>query len=407
MVTNDTEPLNPVSTTRNRRPKAANGIGGARKRPNGSWAWRLTLEDGRRESAYDRDQKAARRKCLAKADLLRKGVDPTASRQTLGNFLSWWLADVVAPRREPKTVSAYRYAVNYYVIPALGRIQLGKVTPQQVQTLLRNMERDGKSPRTVAMVRTVLRTALQQGVKLGMVERNVAALVDAPPQVRVERKPLTADEARQLLDAARGDPNEAVYRLALTLGLRLGEALAVRWCDVNLDGGELRVARNLQRVKLDQVRPEHEVVAGGRRGGSVLLLKVLKTRQSRRTLVLPPSLVEALRSQRDRQAFARSAAGDRWRDTDLVFTTPIGTAIDPDNLRKQWKSLLQKAGIRDQRFHDLRHAAASLMVADGVPMTAVSRVLGHSVTSTTMNLYAHAMPGAEREAAMAMERLLG
>jgi integrase len=127
----------------------------------------------------------------------------------------------------------------------------------------------------------------------------------------------------------------------------------------------------------------------------------------RRILSLPASAISALRAHRDRQAWERKAASPRWRESGMVFTTSLGTAIDPDNLTKVYKAMLNRAGLRDQRFHDLRHAAATLMPRDGPPVHEVSAVLGHSQTSTTLNVYSHVLPGGNDRAAAAMDRLLG
>jgi integrase len=375
--------------TRKRRPKGANGIGGARKRPDGTWEWRVSLPDGRRISGYGTDQAQDRRRCLEKVALAQQGVDYRAARQKVGEYLDWWLADVATSRCSPKTLRTYADLVRLHIAPELGRLELGKLSAQQVQSLLRKKERAGLSSRTVSHIRGVLRTALNDGVRLGVVVRNVALLTDPPRHRAPEREPLTAQEARALLAAADGDRIAALYRLALTLGLRRGELLGLRWQDLDLETATLRVARSLQRI------------------GGAIVLKEPKTERSRRTLSLPTSAVVGLKAHRDRQAWERKAAGARWRESGMVFTTSIGTLIDPDRLTKEYKALLRRAGLRDQRFHDLRHTAATLMLRDGLPVHEVSAVLGHSQTSTTLNVYSHVLPGANERAAATMERLLG
>jgi len=375
-----------------RRPKRANGEGGARQRANGSWEWRVTLEDGRRFSGYGKTQAEAKRSCLGKAGLAKKGVDPKAARQTVGAFLEWWLADVVAAKCQPKTLKTYDMVARLHLVPALGRLEMAKLSPQHVQSLLREKEQAGLSPRSVAMIREVLRGALNVAVRLQVVERNAAILAQPRRQERSGRATFSPEQARAFLAATEADRLAALWRLALTLGLRRGELLGLRWADVDLDAGTLRVERSLQRVD-------------GR-----LVTKAPKTARSRRTLAVPSSLAAALQAHRDRQAFeAEEAAGKgrRWEDSGFVFVTPVGTPIDPDNLSKRYKALLKAAGLRDQRFHDLRHAAATLLIAEGLPINLVSEMLGHAQTSTTINVYSHALPLAQRHAAEAMERLLG
>ena len=171
--------------------------------------------------------------------------------------------------------------------------------------------------------------------------------------------------------------------------MRRGELLRLRWQDLDLDAATLRVTRSLQRI------------------GGTVVLKEPKTERSRQILSLPTSAIAVLRSHRDRQARERKAAGARWRESGMVLTTPIGTAIDPDNLTKAYKALLKGAGLRDQRFHDLRHTAATPMLRDGLPVHEVSAVLGHSQTSTTLNVYSLVLPRVNDRAAAAKERLVG
>src|SRR5215213_7402299 len=176
-------------STKQRRPKSANGDGGANKRPNGSWSWRMTTSDGRRVIGYGKTQAEAKQKCEAKAGLAEKGIDTTATKQRLVQYLEWWLADVVTPK----------------IAPELGRIELSKLTTQAVTTMLRKKERQGLSPRSVAMIREVLRGALNTAIKMQMIERNVAALAEPPRQVKTERRMLTPGEAKGLLAVVEGD----------------------------------------------------------------------------------------------------------------------------------------------------------------------------------------------------------
>jgi integrase len=334
--------------TKSRRPKSANGDGGARQRANGSWEWRVTLEDGRRLSAYGKTRTEAKEKCLAKVKAAALGVDLKESRQTLSHFLERWLGDVVQPHLAPKTYVSYRDTVRKHIVPTLGNVRVEKLTPQQVQSLLHAKEQDGLSPRSVAYIRSVLRIALNRAIKWNVVARNAAALTDPPRQVRVERVPLTPDQALAFLSAAEGDRLEPLYLVTAALGLRIGEGLGLRWQDVNLETGALRIRQVVQRVD------------------GQLIFKEPKTEKSRRTLTLPAVVVDALRRHRDRQAF--EAAGPCWRDHGLVFTNVIGGPLEPSNVLKRFKATLRAAGLPEQRFHDLRHYAATFKVAKGVPI---------------------------------------
>ena len=213
---------------------------------------------------------------------------------------------------------------------------------------------------------------------------------------RGEVTPLIAADARAMLAAAignaatdrPGDRLAALFRVALTLGLRQGEVLGLRWQDVDLNAGCLHVRHALQRIE------------------GVLILKEPKTEKSRRTLRLPASVVAAIRAHRVRQIEERLVAGSRWRDTGHVFATTIGTPLDPRNVIRAWHRLLAEAGVERRPFHTCRHTAASLLLAEGVPLKVVQEVLGHSLLSTTADIYSHLTPAAFQEAADAMDRAL-
>ncbi|CAA9572151.1 MAG: Integrase [uncultured Thermomicrobiales bacterium] len=314
-------------------------------------------------------------------------------RQTVAQFLDNWLETVVKQNTRPRTYDSYAQVTRLYLTPAIGRHQLAKLEPQHVQGMMNALLKEGGkggtglSARTVAYTRAILRKALNQVVKWGQVPRNVATLVDPPKTKRHQIAPLTPDQGRALLAVVQGHRLEGLYRVALSLGLRMGETLGLRWEDVDLDTGTLRVAVALQRRK-----------------GSRELVEP-KTHQGRRTLSLSSVLLAALRAHRTRQLEERLAAGPTWKDQGLVFPSTVGTAIEPRNLTRHFKGVLQAAGLPNIRFHDLRHAAASLLVAQGVHPRVVMEILGHSQISLTMNTYAHVLPETQREAAGFMDIL--
>jgi integrase len=312
-------------------------------------------------------------------------------RTTVGEFLDRWLADVVAPAVRPKTHHSYAQLVRLHLKPGLGHHQLGKLAPEHVQVFLNERHASGLSPRTVQYLRAILRRALNQALRWGAIARNVATLVDPPRATKPEMRPLDPSEARRLLDAVRGDRLEALYAVALALGLCQGEALGLRWQDVDLDAGILQVRVALQRI----------------RGGEPRLVEP-KTRQSRRVLPLPSSIAAHLRAHRTRQGEDRRAAGDAWQGErwDLVFCTGDGRPLDARHVVRYFKAHLKKAGLPDIRFHDLRHSCASLLIAQGVHPRVVMELLGHSTIALTMNTYAHVLPEAQRQAAAVIEGIL-
>lgn len=270
----------------------------------------------------------------------------------------------------------------------LGRIPLERLTPQHVQALFNQKLREGLKPKTVRYLRGTLRTALNDAVRWGLISRNAAALVEGPRVERFKILPFTPDEARRLLHAIKGDRLEALYSVALTMGLRQGEALGLSWADVDLDMGYVRIARQLQRIH-----------------GSPQLVEP-KTERSRRTLAMPHMISNALKEHRSRQDRERSAANERWVESGLVFTTPIGTPLDGTAVTKGFHQILDKAGLPQRRFHDLRHSCATLLLVQGVSPRVVMDLLGHSQIGLTMNTYSHVIPDLRRDAAQRMEELL-
>ncbi len=251
-------------------------------------------------------------------------------------------------RVRPKTYDSYAQIVRLYIEPDLGPIQLSKLTWEQIDALLNKMIKAGLSPRTVRYCLAILRMSLARACKRSLVAQNVALLVDPPRAVRHEIRSLTPEEARTFLNTVRGDRLEALYSVAIALGLRQGEALGLRWEDVDMDKCMLRVRYAMQRIngKLQLVEP--------------------KTQKSRRTIFMPQVTVNALRTHRIRQLEERLAAGTRWKENGLVFTSTIGTPLDPRNAFRSFQEALQRAGLPHIRFHDMRHTCASLLLAQGV-----------------------------------------
>ena len=236
----------------------------------------------------------------------------------------------------------------------------------------------------------MLRTALNRAVRDGLVLRNAAALTDPVEVPRRPRRSLSVDEARALLKAAQDERLEALYVLALNVGPRIGEALALRWQDVDLDAGRLSIVYNLQRVrgKLDpHVEP--------------------KTEQSRRTVSLPPAVVQALQDHGARQRKEKLRHLPLWQDSDLIFTSQIGSPLDPSDVSRGFQEFLARKSLPKVRFHDLRHSALSIMASQGVLPHDLMRIAGHTKIATTMEIYVDSKDEALDAAAVKMGLALG
>ncbi len=372
--------------------KRGQGEGSIYKRKDGRWAAAINLgyRDGKlhRKTFYGATREEVKGKLVAALNDQQKGLPVITEHQTLKQFLTQWLEDCVKPSVRYRTYECYAMHVNRYIVPALGKLTLTKLGPQHVQTLMNEQLSSGLSPRSVQLMRAVLRRALGQALKWGLVARNVATLVESPRVERPEVQFMLPDDARKFLRAIEGDRLEALFSTVLAMGLRQGEALGLRWEDVDFNSRVLRVRYSLQRIDGD------------------LQLTELKTRNSRRELPLTDAIIARLRAHRSQQLQDKLLVGSRWQDCGLVFTSTVGTPLDARNVIRQYHAILETAKLPRYRFHDLRHSCASLLLAQGVPLKTISDILGHSQISVTADYYAHIAPEARREALNMMDALL-
>lgn len=358
---------------------------------DGMYVGRISITDanGKRKpkTVYGKTYDEAAGKLDTILKNLARGLFVATRDQTTAQYLAVWLEDTVKPHLAPRTYEDYAETVRRHIAPHIGTIALDKLSPQDVQRMIVTVTK-AVSPQMGNRCRRTLRTALTRAMKWGYVARNVASLTDAPKITSREMIALAPDDARKLLLAVAGDRLEALYTVALALGLRQGEALGLRWQDVDLETRTLTVRYQLQRVD-----------------GKPMLVEP-KTPKSRRTLALPGIAVDALRRHRVQQLEERLWAGSRWQEGGLVFTSTIGTPVDEHNLRKQFRALVMKAGLPHMRFHDLRHSAASLLAAQGATARDVMETLGHTQIATTMNLYTHVFTERKTELADLMDAAL-
>ena len=363
------------------------------QRKDGRWAAVLDLgyQGGRRKrkALYGRTRREVQQKLFATRRALQEGLPVTSERQRLDQFLVRWLEDVACPSLRPRTYTRYREILMCHAIPALGNRPLARITPQDLQRLYSRKLQEGLAARTVGKLHVVLHRALQDAVRWGLVGRNVCDAVRPPKVHPREMRALSADESRQFLAAAQGDPLEALYTLAVTTGLRQGELLGLKWQDVDLEAGQLQVRRTIARVN-----------------GQGFVEQEPKSARSRRSIALAPLAVNALDRHHTRQLEKRLKALV-WEENDLVFANEVGRPIEAQNLmRRSFYPLLERAELQRMRFHDLRHTAATLMLAQGVHPKVVQEMLGHSTVSLTLDTYSHVMPNMQAEAAAKMQMAL-
>lgn len=369
--------------------RRAHGEGSLHQRKDGRWAGVVDLGwvDGRRKRkyVYGATQAEALRKMRAAQKSTDAGLPIPSDKLTVGTHLEHWLTNVLPMSVRPSTVANYTALTRKHLIPTIGAKRLSRLGPEDVEALLRQKSEAGLSPNTVRLIRAILRRSLRHAERQGKVSRNVAALVDGVRVPKPQKRALTLDEAQRLLAAAGDDRLGALYATLLELGLRLGEALGLRWEDLDLDAATLTITRRLDRA-----------------GGTA----ETKTQGSRRTLHLSTGLVAALQRHADRQADEMLQAGDLWVETGFVFTSEVGTPVDQSNLRRRFSKLCAAAGVGKLTPHELRHSAATLLLARGVPLHVVSEVLGHSSIRETKDVYGHLVAEDSRRAADAMGEAL-
>lgn len=319
-------------------------------------------------------------------------------RYTVGQHLEQWLKNSASSIR-PKTLRTYTDITNQHLIPILGKIPLQKLTPNDVREFmdlkLKELQtRPGSTSKTLSVrsvthFRNTLRAALSIAVSDGVVLQNVAGIAK-PPRATSKHEPkfLSPEEARAFLTAVQGHRLEALFVIALYVGLRQGELLGLRWVDVDLKLGTLTVSGQLQRIdgKLQRVEP--------------------KTETSRRRVVIPEDALEVLRSHLARQENERRSAGRQWIESDMVFTTTIGTMLDARNLLKAFYGILAKGEVPKLRFHDLRHSMATLLISTGAQSKLIQEIGGWSNNRTVMDTYGHVFQSAKADAAVMMNEIL-
>lgn len=355
--------------------RRGHGEGTLYRRRGGSWAGAITIglnANGRqrRKCVYGRTRREVAEK-LARLQVARlDGPLAEPGRLRLGEYLNRWHEDVSRPRTRPGTHAEYGRLVRH-IVRHVGNVQLGRFGPLHVKGLLEALEREEVGSRTRQSIHRMLHCALHDAQRMGLLRANSCDAVDAPRHTKREIQVLDADQTRRLLEAAAEDERiGALVTVLATTGLRLGEALALRWRDVDFQAGTVQVERTLT-AQLTFAEP--------------------KTPRSRRRVGLPQRTLTLLRAHRAR------LRGVPHPNT-LVFTDSAGGPWRKSNLiRRHWHPLLRRAEVPHIGFHALRHGHATALLAAGANPRAVAERLGHARASLVLDVYGHALPGADRE----------
>jgi integrase len=371
--------------------RRGNGEGSITRRKDGLYMGRYTVQTAtgaKRKALYGKTRQEVSEKLTRAMADRDGGLVFEGEHRTLSAFLDGWLNGPVKGSVKPSTFESYERIIRNHIKPALGHRKLKALAPDHVQYFYQAKLDAGLAPGTVRLMHGILHKALEQAVKWGIVPRNVCKATTPPRPNPEEIRPLDAEQAKRILEASCGNRLEALYVLAVTAGLRIGELLGLKWEDLDLDAETLRVRRTRSQAKTG---PTFTTPKNGR-GRSIRL-----TRRA----------VEVLKSHKAAQNAERLKLGDLWEDNGLIFCTTAGKPLDFRNVATaSFKPLLRKAGLPDIRFHDLRHTCATLLLTRGHHPKLVQELLGHASVAMTLDRYSHVLPGMGNQTAAAMEAAL-
>lgn len=355
--------------------RRANGEGTLTKRKDGRWqasGYVLARDGGqKRVHFYATSRAEASRKLLAALENFRRQMPVSDAKLTVGEYLETWLTTVVPAKTRPGTARHYETAVRLHIQPFIGRHSLAKLSVREAQELMNVLYANGRTPRTLRHVRTVLSSALGRAQKEELVYRNVARLVDLPHYERKQITPWTVDEARRFLDETRSHRWNIGFHFLLTYGMRRGEVLGLQWGDIDFERDIIHVRRQVQRI------------------GLKLDIGPVKTSAGRRDLPLLPQIREDLLTLHE----TRSPAED-----DHILISKNGTPVEPKSFVRRFLELGAAAGLPRIAMHHTRHTAATLLKNLGVPVRDVQLILGHADAATTQQIYQHGDVSAQRAA---------
>ncbi|MCX4778680.1 tyrosine-type recombinase/integrase [Streptomyces sp. NBC_01264] len=400
--------------TENKRTRQPNGRSSIYLGKDGKWHGRVTVgvrDDGSPDRRHvERKTRAEVTTAVRKLEKEReaKTVRKPGKAMTVKVWLTHWIENVAPLGVNDNTMVGYGVAVRKHLIPGLGAHRLDRLTPEHIEVFYAKMQANGSKPATAHQVHRTFRTALNEAVRRGHLGKNPVQLAKAPKTGDYEAEPYTVKEVQRLLEASGRQRNSARWAVALALGLRQGEVLALKWDDVDLEGGFLVVRRSRHRPQY-----AHGCSAPcGRKAGYCPEKRrtnpetsVTKSRAGRRAVGLPEQLVDLLRAHRKAQDAERQAVGKRWVEGEWVFPDEHGRSPSHRRDWAEWKALLVEAKVRDGRLHDARHTAATVLLILGVPERAVMGLMGWSTTAMAAR-YQHMVDAVRTDVARQVDGLI-
>lgn len=371
-------------------PRRANGEGSVRKRKDGRWEASLQL-DGRRKTIYGKTRSEVAEKLRTLQGVAREnGRIPDAGKLTLSEYLTQWL-EQAETRLRPKTRQEYNDVARVHILPHIGCVRLSKLTPLHLARLYSRLRKNGISSFRLEKAHTLLHKALADAHRWGLIPSNPASLVDAPKREHRERALWAPEQVSCFLRAVQdGEVGQygPLLGFLLASGCRIGEALGLRWGDIDFKAGTVRIERQVAELRCKPVESEP------------------KTKAGIRTIVLPAWGVELLHKQKTMVAQWRLQSGTPFTWPDRVFPTNVGTVPLQGNVRRALHEACDRLSLPRIRTHDLRHLHLSMLAMAGVPVRVAQQRAGHATPAVTMAVYSHVLGDADRQAAEALERAL-
>ncbi len=369
--------------------RRANNEGTIFKRSDGKWRAQIS-SNGRRKSFLGDTQKECQDWIKNIRMSSAKASNSRFQSLSLFEYLEYWIDSIRSSRAE-NTIFTYKWVINKRILPFLGKHILADLNPERVQFFYQHLLKQGVSKNGVHVAHKVLNSALGHATKMNMINSNPCRGTAPPRPEQIEMKIFDEQQVKIFLVTAKDfeDQYLPLYQLALHTGMRQGELIGLKWSDINWENKTLTVQRQVIR----------------RRGKEFKFTRP-KSKQGNRTIALGKSIIRMLKAQSRVVDTKKELAGESWREYQLVFPTSVGTPVLDSNLRRGFRNTTKWAELPKIRFHDLRHTAASFMLNNGIPLLVVSKRLGHSKPSITLDVYGHLLPSKQQDAADLMDEIL-
>jgi len=387
--------------------KASDGQGSVRQRADGRWEARYYVDGVRKSIISKKNSKKPQEEVTIalnqKLYEINNGLYVESNKISLSSWLETWLKEYKQNNIKPRTLESYKSTIELYLVPTLGKKNLKDIRPEELQSILNKMTKDGLSARTVRYTNQVLHSALNQAMKNGLILRNICDLIMLPKGDKKEMRVLTKDEQSIFFKYLKGNRYEFAFILCISTGLRVGELLGLGWKDVDIVNGTIKITQTLQRIKNEDT------------GKTSLQFGTPKTEKGRRTIPLLNSTLMLLKEHKRKQQLEKLRAGSKWIENNLVFTTELGTPVEPKNLTRIINKTVDKINEENEKIsldmqdpfliepfkrfgiHTLRHTFATRALEAGMLPKVLQEILGHSTITMTLDTYSHVLPDTKRE----------